>query len=289
MNFEETVIINHYFDNLFHIIGLVGIFRHNVVQRVIDAVRRIVGLHPRRIFQIIGRHVRKQGAQVMQTFHIVFTGQMTDAALACMGLGAAQLFGCHIFMGHRFHHIGSGNEHVAGIFDHQDKIGDCRRIDRPAGAGSHHRRYLRNHPGSQSIAQKNFGIAAQTDHALLNARPAGVIQTDQRRPHAQGLIHNFTDFLGKGFGQAAAENSEILGKNKHQPPVDIAVTGHHTIAGIALFIQTEIFGTMTHQHIHFHEAAFVHQVFDAFACGQFALGVLLFDALFAAAEHGLRA
>src|SRR5258708_30765169 len=48
--------------------------------------------------------------------------------------GAAEFFGRDHLVGDGLHHIGAGDEHVAGVLHHEDEVGHRRRIDVAAGA-----------------------------------------------------------------------------------------------------------------------------------------------------------
>ena len=112
---------------------------------------------------------------------------------------AAQLVLGDFFVGHRLDDIRPGNEHVAGLIDHEDEIRDGRRVHRSAGTRAHDGGDLRNHSRSQRVAQKDIGITGQRAYALLDARATGIVQADEGRAHAHGGIHDLADFGGVGF------------------------------------------------------------------------------------------
>src|SRR5206468_7359766 len=85
---------------------------------------------------------------------------------------AAKLFGGDDFVGHRLHHVGAGDEHVAGVLHHEDEVGHRRRIDVAAGAGAHDHGDLRDYAGGNDVAAEHIGIARQGSHAFLDVRAA---------------------------------------------------------------------------------------------------------------------
>ena len=139
-----------------------------------------------------------------------------------MGHRAAQLLLGDFFVRDGLDDVGAGDEHVGRLRGHEDEIGDGRRIDGAAGAGSHDGADLRDHAAGERVAQKNIGIARERRHAFLNARAAGIVQADDRRAHAHGQVHDFADFRGVGFGERAAEHGEILREDVDQAAVDAA-------------------------------------------------------------------
>ncbi len=97
----------------------------------------IVGGAAGAVVAIIQREIREQLADHAQAFGIVVGQKMRDAAGGVMGGRAAQFFFGHVFMGDGLDHVGAGDEHVAGLVDHENEIGERGRIDGSAGAGTH--------------------------------------------------------------------------------------------------------------------------------------------------------
>ncbi len=62
-----------------------------------------------------------------------------------MGRGPAQFFGSDLFVGHGFHHVRAGDEHIGCVFDHEDEVGHRRGIDRAARTGPHDHADLGDH------------------------------------------------------------------------------------------------------------------------------------------------
>jgi len=96
-------------------------------------------------FAVIGRQIVDEPPHHQQRFHIVLVSAIADAGDGGMGHGAAQFFRCHLFVGHRLDHVGTGDKHVRGPLGHEDKVGDSRAVDRTTGAGAEDGRNLRHH------------------------------------------------------------------------------------------------------------------------------------------------
>lgn len=166
---------------------------------------------------------------------------------------------------------------MAGFFHHDDKIGDGRGINGPAGAGAHDHRDLGDDPGTLDIPAEDLPVAAQADHPFLDPGPAGIIEADDRRPVALGQVHDLADLFTERPAQTPAENSEILGEDVDQPAVDAPVSGNHAVPENLLFFHAEIRTTMKYEFIEFLEGPFIEQVFDPFPGRQFSLFMLGID------------
>ncbi len=198
---------------------------------------------------------------------------------------AAQLLERDLLVRHRLDHVRPGHEHVAGVLDHDDEVGHRRGVDRPARAGPHDHRDLRDDAGGQRVAQEDVGVAAERDHALLDARAAGVVQADDRRAGLHRHVHDLDDLLGVRLGEAAAEHREVLREHVDQPPVDRPPAGDDAVAEKLLVaaIHAEVALALHHEHIQFVEAAGVEQHVQPLACGHLTARMLPLDAGLAAA------
>ena len=106
--------------------------------------------------------------------------------LLVVGHGAAELVLGDLFVGDGLDDVGAGDEHVGGVVDHEDEVGDGGRIDGSAGAGAHDGGDLRDDAGGEGVAQEDVGVAGERHHAFLNARAAGVVEADDGRADAHG-------------------------------------------------------------------------------------------------------
>jgi hypothetical protein len=200
--------------------------------------------------------------------------------------GAAELFFGHFFMGHRLDDVRPGDEHVGSLVDHDDEVGDGRRIDRATRAWAHNRRNLRYHAAVERVAQKNIGIAGQRRHAFLNARTSGVVQADHGRAHLRGKIHDLDDLRGVCLREGSAEDGEILREDIHQSAFDAAVAGDKSVAVELLLGHAEVVAAVRDQFVGFFEGAVVEQKLDALAGRHLAFFMLAFAALLASAGLG---
>ena len=182
-------------------------------------------------------------------------------------------------MRHGLDDVRPGDEHVRGVARHENKIGDRGRIDGAAGARPHDRADLRNHSARQRVAQKNIRVARERPHALLNARAARIIQADDGRAIAHRQVHDLADFQGVGFRERAAEHSEILSEDIHQPPVHAPEAGDEPVARRTLLLHPEVIRAVRDKFVEFFKRAFVEQQRDALARREFS-GLVLALAAF---------
>ena len=221
-----------------------------------------------------------------QALAVVGHGEVRDAAGRVVRERAAELLLGDLLVRHRPDHVGAGHEHVARALDHDVEVGDGRRVDGAAGARPHDRGDLRDHAGGQRVAEEDVGVAAERQHALLDARAAGVVQADDRRAHLEREVHDLHDLGGVGLGERAAEHGEVLRERVDRAAVDASVAGHDAVAGDDLVLHAEVAAAVRDELVDLVEAAGIEQEVDALARGQLAGGLMAAQALLSAAELG---
>src|SRR5665213_299718 len=200
---------------------------------------------------------------------------------------AAQVFVTNIFIDNGFHHVRAGDVHIGGVLHHEDEVGHGGGIDIAAGARPHDHADLGNDAAGKDVLEEDVGVAGQGIHPLLDARPAGVEQADDRRPVAGRHLLDLDDLLGVGLRKRAAEHREILGEYIDDATVDRAPAGDHAVAGEALLFHAEVVTAVLDEHAALLEGVFVEKNVETFAGGELALGVLGLDAPGAPAGAGL--
>ena len=144
------------------------------------AVDRIGGSGVRGALDVVLRQEREQVARVLEAGLLVRRGEVRDARLRGVRRRAAELLERDLLAGHGLHDVGAGDEHVRRALGHQHEVGDRRRVDGAAGARPHHERELRHDPGGLDVAPEDLGVAGERDDALLDPRPARVVDPDHR-------------------------------------------------------------------------------------------------------------
>ncbi len=194
-----------------------------------------------------------------------------------------------VFTGDRLDHIGSRDKQIGRVIDHEREVGQGRTVHGSAGARAHDQRDLRHHAAREHIPLKDVRVAGQRLHALLDARTARVVQTDDGRAHQQRLVHDAANLLRMHRRQTPAEHRKVLAEDEDGAAVDETTTGDHAVAQVLLLVHVEVGAAVLHERAVLDERAVVEQEIDALASRQLALLVLLVDALLAAAEQRLLA
>ena len=70
--------------------------------------------------------------------------EVGNAALAAMRIGPAQFLLVHLLVGHGLYPVRTGDQHVALLLYHEDKVGKRRRVACPTGTRTQNSGYLRN-------------------------------------------------------------------------------------------------------------------------------------------------
>ena len=202
---------------------------------------------------------------------------MRHTGLGVVRHRAAELFEGRLLAGDGLDHVRAGDEHVAGLFDHEDEVGHRRRVDGAAGAGSHDHADLRHDAAALDVAGEDLAVAGERDDAFLDARSAGVVDADHRAADALGQIHDLAHLLAHDLAERAAEDGEVLREDADRTTVDQAVAGDDGVAPRTVLLHREVVGAVAHEGVDLLERAGVEQLVDALARGQLALGVLLLD------------
>ena len=197
MHLHAAVRIDHRVHHLPDVVGLVGVLGNDGVQRGPRFIAGRVRQHRWLLFAVAG-HVADQLAQLLDGLHFVRRGEVRHAALAGMGAGTAEVLAAHLFVRHGLHHVGAGDEHVAGAFDHQHEIGEGRTVHRTAGTGPEDGTDLRHHAARTHVAVEDVGIAAEAHHPFLDARTTTVVEADDRCAVLHGEVHDAADLLPHG-------------------------------------------------------------------------------------------
>ena len=150
---------------------------------------------------------------------------MRDARLGVVRHRPTELLEADLLAGDRLDHVGAGDEHVRGLLDHEDEVGDGRRVDGPAGARAHDQADLGDHPRALDVAHEHVAVGAERHHPLLDAGPAGVVDADHRAADLGRQIHDLAHLLAHHLAQGAAEDGEVLAEHAHGAPVDQTVAG----------------------------------------------------------------
>ena len=279
VDLEEDGVVHHEPHQLRHVVGPVGVVGNDVSQRGVPPLRIVAAGDVRRVLRVVLGQEREERADHRDRLGFVLRRQVRHAAAAVVGHRAAEVFLGHLFVGDRADDVGAGDEHIAGPLHHDDEVRDRGRIDGASGAGTHDRRDLGHDPRGEHVAQKDVRVTGERLHALLDARPARVVQADDRGAHLHRVIHDLHDLLGERSRERAAEDGEVLGEDEDQPAIDGAAAGDHAIARDLVLAHAEVLALVDHEAIGLAKGPRVDQQLDALARGELAGLVLALDAL----------
>ena len=204
VDFEEIPIVEDLREHLVHIVGLVGVVGQQRIEFFQRPLGVVGGFAARRIFDVILRHEAQQHAELVEGVLLALTRQMRHSRFAVMRHRPAQFLKANLFVGDRPNHVGAGDEHVAGLLDHQDEIGDGRAVNRAARARPHDDGELRYHPGGLDVAVEYLGVAAEAYHPFLDACAARILEADNGHAVLERQVHHLADFLGVHLAQRPA-------------------------------------------------------------------------------------
>ena len=229
------------------------------------AVARVVAAHVRHGLEVVLRQEREQVARVVAERVLVVGHEVRDARALRVRVGAAEFLERDLLAGHGAHHFGPGDEHVRGAARHQHEVGDRGRVDGAARARAHHERDLRHDARGHHVAAEDLGVAAERHDALLDARPARVVDADHRAAEAQREIHDLADLLGVGLAQRAAEDREVLREHEHLAAVHGAVARDDAIAVGPSLGQPEVRAAVQDERVELDERARIEQPLEPLA------------------------
>ena len=126
LQLEELAIVHRLGDGFLDVVRLVGVVGHQRVEAAVGALDAVLRRARGRLLAVAGRDVVEEAPQHEQRLDIVLERQVGHAAAGGVGQRAAQFLGRHGFVRHRLHHLGGGDEHVAGVLDHEDEVGHGR-------------------------------------------------------------------------------------------------------------------------------------------------------------------
>ncbi len=203
MRFKKFAIIHQRADNVFHVIRLVRAVRHHGIQSRVSAFGIVAGIDYRRVFHVVCRQIRQQFLDSVNRILFGFAGKMRHAAFFRMSHSAAQILKADFFARNRFDDLRTCDKHEAGIFDHENIIGHCRRIHGSACGSSQYGRDLRDNAGCQRIPIENLSETGKRVNAFLNACAAGIIHADKRNAGFQCQVHDFANLFCVHFAQTS--------------------------------------------------------------------------------------
>ena len=288
LHLEEVAVVDDPLDDAVHVVRLVRRIGDDGVEPtvVVGDLELDLGVVDRGIRHVVVGQERDEGARVVERVGLVAREVVRDARDRVVRERAAELLHADVLAGDGLDDVGAGDEHLAGLVDHDDEVGEGGGVDRAARRGAAHDRDLRDHAGCRGVAPEDLAVLAERDHALLDARAAGVEDADDRHARLQRELHDLDDLLAGDLAERAAEDREVLRVHGDLTAVDRARARDDGVAVGALGLHAERVRAVSHELVELDERTGVEQLGDALAGRHLALGVLLLDRRLAGRGHG---
>ncbi|MNQ70700.1 hypothetical protein D3C85_853440 [compost metagenome] len=221
-------------DDFAHVVGLLGIGRHQAEQFV-DRVQGFapVLLRPRRQLRVPRQHGENFAGDA-HAIGIVFRQVFGGAGDLGVHFGAAQLFVGGDFAGSGFQQRRAGEEQL-GLAAHHHHIVRQARLVGAAGSGrAVHHGDLRQAHGRHARLVGEAACALDEDiGGVVEVGAAALGQGHQRQFVLHGDLLQAQGFLQTGRGDGAALDRAVAGADQAAHPGDIADAGDDAAAGLA--------------------------------------------------------
>ena len=190
----DLVQLRDFYDQLFHVVRLVRILGDQRVEALFNPARLVKERANRRLVAVVKRQEVHETANLGQGFDVIFKRAIGNRRLLGVCGCATQFFGGHNLVGDGFHNVGTSDEHVRAVFDHEDKVGHRWRVHRAARTWAHDDGNLRHNARRHNIALEHFSVASKRGNAFLNTRTSGIVYANHRRAVLHRHIHDFANW-----------------------------------------------------------------------------------------------
>ena len=194
-----------------------------------------------------------------------------------VNLGSAEILGRNRFVGNLLYNLGSCNEHVADVVDHEYEVGNAGRVNSAAGTGTCDDRNLGNAARSCGVCKKDVAVRSKRSNALLNTGSAGIVDADQRTTVFASHINYGSDLLSVVMTEGSAGHSEILRIYAYASAIDRAVACDDTVVRKGAALKSELCVDIGDTGTYFAERAFVKKSIDPLHSVKLTLVMLSFS------------
>ena len=199
------------------------------------------------------------------------TSRSPTPRLAAVHARAAELLLRDVLADRRAHEVRPGERHRAAALDHRHEVGEPGDVGGARRARAHQRRDLRDDAARDDLlAEEVPGAGEQRADRLLDARAGGVEQPDERHALRQREVAQARDLQLAGHAHRAGHDREVVGRDGHEPPVDLAVAGDDAVGRRLLVLQAAHRVVDPGVDAELGERAVVDEQRDALARGQLA-------------------
>ena len=287
LDVEHEAVVDDPADHVVHVVGLAGRVGEDVQQLLVGAVDGVGGLAPRRgLLAVLG----EEGQVVLDRLDALLVGldlEVPHAGDLGVDLRAAEVLLRDVLASDGARQVRAGQRHRAATLDHRHEVGEPWDVCGARGARPHQGRDLRDHAAHDHLLPEQVARAGeQRAGGLLDPRPGGVQQPDERDPLAERQLAQTADLELAGHPHRAGHDREVVGAHRHQPPVDLAVAGDHTVRRSLAAFHRSLGEVRAPVHPQLGERAVVDQQRQTLARGELVLCVLTIDFLLPPAEPG---
>jgi hypothetical protein len=150
LDFEEVAEIHHRGDHLEHVVGLLGVDRHQGFEQRVG-VDGAVALDLRRVFEVVGGQEAEQLLAQQNGVAVVLGDEVDHAGMDHVGFRPAQLLGRHRLAGNLLDHLRPGDEEL-GLAGLDDEVGERRAVGGAAAQGPQISEICGTAPDSSTLA-----------------------------------------------------------------------------------------------------------------------------------------
>ena len=168
MDFEEVAVIHDRIDDLVHVVGLVGVVGHNLVEDIVHAGNIVRARITRGFLHVVLRNEGDETTHFGECLFFRSCHEMGYAGLGSVDMCAAELLNGHVFACNGFDYFRTGDEHITVLLGHHDKVRERRAIYCPTRAGTEDDADLRDDAGREDVTLEDLTVAGKRTSAFLN-------------------------------------------------------------------------------------------------------------------------
>ena len=161
LNFHEATIVQHLSDDIQYVVRFGRVIGDDAVKGVARTVLAVRGFLHRRALKVVGRQQITEVSSHLNGVFVIAGREVGHTRLRAVGGCTAEVFETDHFVGDRLDDLGTGDEHVGRLVDHNDEIGDGRRVHCTSCTRAHDDRNLRDDAGSTDVAEENLGVGTK--------------------------------------------------------------------------------------------------------------------------------
>ncbi len=135
LDLEEVAFVDDVLDHRVDVVGLVRRVRHDRVQRAVGVggLELEGALVRGQLRHVVVGEEAEERARVVDRIVLILGEIVRDAGAGVVRVRAAELLHTHVLAGDGLDHVGSGDEQDQGLVDHDDEVGECRRVHSSSG------------------------------------------------------------------------------------------------------------------------------------------------------------